>query len=833
MIKFLAFDTRKLIIPERTLFFALKGKQKDGHKFVENAYSQGVRHFVVEYGFNGSRFRDGHFTYVNDVLAALQNVALEHRQQFDLQTIGITGSNGKTIIKEWLNFLLSKKNPTQVVCNPKSYNSQIGVPLSVWEIHKQHKIGIFEAGISTIGEMENLAKLIDCEIGIFTNIGSAHDEGFDNREQKIEEKLKLFQNAQTIIYSPDYQLIDAQIQAKYFNKNLKTWSKKNVSAALATESNGLNTLTAAKAAGTGEAVDLFITNVSRQQFTKIEGTFNKKAVFIEIPYFDNASIENAIHCWLTMLVLGYKTVDLQADFRQLPPVALRLSLKPALNNSTLIDDSYSLDLNSLTIALDFLVQQNSNSKLTLILSDILQSGQKKTELYQSIAERLNTKGIQRLVGIGNEILEIKSFLNPKITTDFYPSTADFLRNFQTTDFQNESILLKGARTFEFERIARVLERQLHQAVLEVNLNALADNLRVYRSYLKPQTQLMAMVKAAAYGSGIGEVAKFLEYQNVDYLGVAYTDEGIMIRNTGVQLPILVLNPDVGSFEKLILNRLEPEIYSFQMLENFIQTLENTKKIYPNLDFNHYPIHIKLDTGMKRLGFELEQIELLKKRLENLPNVTVKSAFSHLVGSDANEHDSFTKHQIKTYEKMYSEIAKILQYQPIRHILNSSGIIRFSDFQFDMVRLGIGLYGIDSSAEIQSKLKNVSTLKASISQIKNIKKGETVGYNRMGKADKDLKSATIGIGYADGFGRSLSNGNGRVFLHGKTAAVIGNVCMDMTMIDITDIPEAQVGDEIEIFGQNLPVQQLAERLQTIPYEVFTNISERVKRIYFQE
>lgn len=812
MIKFLAFDTRKLIIPERTLFFALKGEQKDGHKFVENAYSQGVRHFVVEHGFNGSRFRDGHFTYVNDVLATLQNIALEHRQQFDLQTIGITGSNGKTIIKEWLNFLLSKKNPTQVVCNPKSYNSQIGVPLSVWEIHEQHKIGIFEAGISTIGEMENLAKLIDCEIGIFTNIGSAHDEGFENKEQKIKEKLKLFQNAKTIIYSPDYQLIDTQIQAKYTHKNLKTWSKKSLYKT---------------------QVDLFITNISRQQFTKIEGVFNENLVFIEIPYFDNASIENAIHCWLTMLVLGYETANLQADFRQLPPVALRLSLKPALNNSTLIDDSYSLDLNSLTIALDFLVQQNSNSKLTLILSDILQSGQDKTELYQSIAERLNTKGIQRLVGIGSEILEIKRFLNPKITTNFYLSTADFLRNFQPTDFQNESILLKGARAFEFERIARVLERQLHQAVLEVNLNALADNLRVYRSYLKPSTRLMAMVKAAAYGSGIGEVAKFLEYQNVDYLGVAYTDEGIAVRNTGVQLPILVLNPEVGSFEKLILNRLEPEIYSFQMLDNFIQTLENTKKIYPNLNLNQYPIHIKIDTGMKRLGFELKHIETLKKRIKNLSTIVVKSIFSHLVGSDANEHDSFTKHQIETYEKMYSEITKTLQYQPIRHILNSSGIIRFSDYQFDMVRLGIGLYGVDSSAEIQSKLKNVSTLKASISQIKNIKKGETVGYNRMGKAEKHLRSATIGIGYADGFGRSLSNGKGLVFLHGKTAAVIGNVCMDMTMIDITDIAEAQVGDDVEIFGQNMPIQQLAASLQTIPYEVFTNISERVKRIYFQE
>lgn len=820
MIKFLAFDTRKLIIPERTLFFALKGEQKDGHDFVENAYKQGVRQFVVQHGFDSSTFSNAAFTYVNNVLEHLQKVALNHRQQFDLQTIGITGSNGKTIIKEWLNFLLSKKNPTKVVCSPKSYNSQIGVPLSIWEIQSQHKIGIFEAGVSTVNEMKKLAPLIDCDLGIFTNIGTAHDEGFESREQKVIEKLNLFQNSKTIIYCSDYQLIHENILKTFSNdsskkshhKTFKTWSKK-------------------------KDADLKITAITPRQLTRIEATFTNgntlENIFIEIPYSDKASIENAIHCWLTMLTLGYKTEDIKADFRVLPPVALRLVLKPALNNSTLIDDSYSLDLNSLTIALDFLIQQHTNSKSTLILSDIQQSGRSTTALYQTIAARLNRKKINRLIGIGNEIVAIKPFLSTTISTHFYPTTADFLRNFHTADFQNESILLKGARSFEFERIARVLERQLHQAVLEVNLNAIAANLQIYRSYIKSSTQLMTMVKAAAYGSGIGEVARFLEYQNVDYLGVAYTDEGVTIRNNGVHLPILVLNPEISSFEKLILNRLEPEIYTLPMLDNFIQTLENTQKTYPNLDLDNYPIHIKLDTGMRRLGFELDQLVLLKKRLKTLKNITVKSIFSHLVGSDSEEHDTFTKYQISTYQKMYSEITETLQYQPIRHILNSGGISRFSGYQFDMVRLGIGLYGIDSNQKVQSKLQNVSTLKATISQIKNIKKGETVGYNRMGKAEKDLRSATIGIGYADGFGRALSRGNGQVFLHGQTAAVIGNVCMDMTMVDITNIPEAQVGDEVEIFGQNMPIQQLAERLNTIPYEVFTNISGRVKRIYFQE
>jgi len=806
---FLAFDTRRLVIPERTIFFALKGEQKDGHNFIAKAYQQGVREFVVQRGFDYSAFANAQFIEVEDVLVYLQKVALEHRQLFDLQTIGITGSNGKTIVKEWLNFLLSKKNPTKVVCNPKSYNSQIGVPLSIWEIRKQHEIGIFEAGISTVGEMEKVAPLIDCEIGIFTNIGSAHDEGFENRTQKVEEKSKLFQNAKTIIYNSDFELIDTITNKKYPNKNLVTWSFRN------------------------ENSDLTITDISHQRFTKIEGIFKNEKVFIEIPYSDKASIENAVNCWLTMLVLGYETNDLHDDFRQLPPVALRLALKPAVNNSTLIDDSYSLDLNSLNIALDFLIQQQTNAKRTLILSDMLQSGLAKADLYQTVATRLNLKKINRLIGIGTEIQAIEPFLNKDIQIQFYPSTADFLRNFKSTDFQNESILLKGARTFEFERIAKVLERQLHQAVLEVNLNALADNLRVYRSFVKPTTKIMAMVKASAYGSGIGEVARFLEYQNVDYLAVAYTDEGVVIRNAGVHLPILVLNPDIGTFEQLILNRLEPEIYSFELLDAFLQNLENTRKIYPNLDLNNYPIHLKFDTGMKRLGFELSDLELLKKRIKGIKNVRIKSMFSHLAGSDATEHDDFTKHQILTLKTICEELSKMLTYKPLQHILNSSGITRFPDAQMDMVRLGIGLYGIDAQSIIQRKLQNVSTLKTTISQIKNIKKGETIGYNRVGKATKNIRTATIGIGYADGFGRALSDGVGEVFLHGKTAKVIGNVCMDMTMIDISEIPEAQVGDEVEIFGQHLTVQSLAERLKTIPYEVFTNISERVKRVYFQE
>jgi alanine racemase len=807
--RFLAFDTRKLIVPSQTLFFALSGKQKNGHDFVQDAYSQGVRQFVVKHDFEILTFPNADFIFVDNVLEALQEMTFKHRKQFDLLTIGITGSNGKTIVKEWLNYLLAKKNPTEVVCNPKSYNSQIGVPLSVWGIQPQHKIGIFEAGVSTLDEMDNLARLIDCQIGIFTNIGSAHDEGFENRKAKVLEKLKLFKNATTIIYNADYKLIDKNIRTRFPNKKLKTWSFKKPKA------------------------DLFIYKISRQKRTRIEAVFQGENQFIEIPYADNASIENAIHCWLLLLSLGYEIADFQTDFRQLPPVALRLSLKAAVNNSTLIDDSYSLDLNSLTIALDFLVQQNTHTKRTLIISDVLQGGKNKNKLYQKVSERLNQKNINRLIGIGRDILLLKPYLNQNIQTQFYPSTADFLRNFKSMEFQNESILLKGARSFEFERIARVLERQLHQAILEVNLNALADNLRIYRSYLKIETKLMIMVKAAAYGSGISEIAKFLEYQNVDYLAVAYTDEGIEIRNTGVKLPILVLNPDAAAFESLILHRLEPEIYSFSMLKNFIQALKNTQQVYPSLDLKNYPIHLKIDTGMKRLGFELTKVKLLQKELKAANNIQVKSIFSHLVASDNTAHDDFTNHQINIFKKVYKKVIQTLQYQPIRHILNSGGISRFPNYQFEMVRLGIGLYGIDNNEKVQQKLKNISTLKATISQIKFVKKGKTVGYNRKGKATKDMRIATIGIGYADGFSRLLSNGIGNVILHGKVAKVIGNVCMDMTMIDISEIKEAKEGDEVIIFGKEKPIQQLAKELNTISYEVFTNISERVKRVYYQE
>lgn len=809
MAKFLSFDTRRLVIPERTIFFALKGKQKDGHRFIEKAYQQGVREFVVLEGFDSSSFVNATFTEVDNVLNYLQEVALRHRQQFDLQTIGITGSNGKTIVKEWLYFLLSKQKPTKIVCNPKSYNSQIGVPLSVWEIQSQHEIGIFEAGISTVDEMKNLAPLIDCEIGIFTNIGSAHDEGFESRLQKVEEKAILFQNAKTIIYNADFELIDEVVNKKFPSKECITWSFEK------------------------ENVDLQITKVTSHRLTRIEAIFNGEPVFIEIPYVDKASIENAINCWLTMLTLGFSTTDMQLDFRQLPTVALRLSLKPALNNSTLIDDSYSLDLNSLNIALDFLIQQQTNAQRTLILSDVLQTGLVKTELYQTIASRLNQRNIDKFIGIGTEIQMIEPFLNGQIRTIFYQSTEDFLRKFKSKDFQNESILLKGARSFEFERIANILERQLHQTVLEVNLNALAENLRVYRSFLKPSTKLMAMVKASAYGSGIGEVARFLEYQNVDYLAVAYTDEGVVIRNAGVQLPILVLNPDRNTFETLILNRLEPEIYSFELLTAFLQSLENTRRLYPDLSLDNYPIHIMLDTGMKRLGFEKSDLELLQERLEKLEKIEVKSFFSHLVGSDTIQHDDFTRNQVSTFQVMCQFLSKSLTYQPLQHILNSSGITRFSEAQMDMVRLGIGLYGIDGQVDIQRKLQQVSTLKTTISQIKFVEKGETIGYNRLGIASRNSRIATIGIGYADGFSRLLSNGVGEVFLHGKRAKVIGNICMDMTMIDITDIDEAQIGDEVEIFGQHITVQTLAKQLQTIPYEIFTNISERVKRVYFQE
>jgi alanine racemase len=794
-IEHLLFDSRQVSFPSTSLFFAIQGERRDGHAFIKQLYDKGVYNFIVEKKTATRSFPNANFIIVKKSVLALQQLALFHRNQFSLKSIGITGSNGKTIVKEWLLQFL--QNDHQVTASPKSYNSQIGVPMSVFLIRKEHTIGIFEAGISTTNEMAFSEKIIQPEIGIFTNIGDAHSVGFKNIEEKLEEKLKLFKSCKTIIFCKDNELVNAQMQ-RFGEKQLFAWSKK------------------------GKA-KLQITSTSKQkQQTKIEGIFNKNKISITIPFTDEASIENAIHCWAMLLFFKKKNTWIAKKIQQLRPVPMRLEIKEGVNNCLIINDSYNADLTALKIALNHLEQQGKLKQRTLILSDILQVKMSTKKLYQPIAQLIEDKNISKVIGIGQHVFYLKKYLDKKIKTQFFKTTLDFLKKAQPADFQDENILLKGARPFEFEKIAERLSKKNHNTVLEIDLNALVLNLNVYNNFLKPQTKLIAMVKASAYGSGSVEVAKILELQKIDYLAVAYADEGVELRKAGIQLPILVLNPEEAVFEVLEKQNLEAEIYSLELLEKFVHHFSNKK--------SKILIHLKLDTGMRRLGFEEKDIENLVAILKKNKHIKIQSIFSHLVGSEAPEHDQFTKKQVKHFQKMYDKICAELKICPMRHILNSNGINRFPQYQMEMVRLGIGLYGIDGSQTIQNQLQKVHTLKASISQIKNITKGETIGYNRKGKAKKAMRIATISIGYADGLMRSAGNENFSVLIQGKRADIVGNICMDMCMVDVTEIPEAATGDEVIIFGKEPMVEELANAMGTIPYEIFPIISDRVKRVY---
>jgi len=794
----LLLDSRQILYPQAALFFALKGKHHNGHKYITDLYKKGVRNFVVSEQKDFATFEGAHFILVKDTLKALQELAAFHRNKFDLKTIGITGSNGKTIIKEWLFQLLHKNY--SIVRSPRSYNSQTGVPLSVWQIKKEHQLGIFEAGISEMNEMAKLQKIINCTIGLFTNIGPAHSEGFTSIEEKINEKIKLFENAKTIVYCSDDPRI-AQAMTRFDDKEHFTWS-------------------------TQFDADLKITSVEKKPngSSSIIGIFKREIHQIFIPFHDAAHIENAIHCWAILLHLGIHPNSILERMKNLEPVAMRLEIKDGINGCAIINDSYNSDLNSLQIALHFLEQQSNQKKHTLILSDILQSGQTLQDLYKEVAEIIIEKKVDRLIGIGTDIKNIDSFLPNNFDKKFYPDTNSFIEKFDTNNFRSESILIKGARQFSFERIAHLLSHKVHKTVLEIDLNALTHNLHVYTQYLQPGTRMMVMVKASAYGTGSYEVARLLEFNKVDYLAVAYADEGTSLREAGIQLPIMVLNPDEQSFDQIIRHQLEPEIYNLRLLKSLIHYLPKGKEV---------AIHLKMDTGMKRLGFNEVDLKDLLVLLKANKNLKIQSVFSHLAASEDDQEDAFSKQQVAKFEKLYSLLVEGLGYQPLKHILNSSGIVRFPEHQMDMVRLGIGLYGIDSSEEIQHQLKVVQRLKATISQIKQVAPGETIGYSRKGKAEKPLRIATISIGYADGLLRGAGNGNFAVYVNGKPAPTIGNVCMDMCMIDITPYPEVQEGDEVIVFGDQPSIRDLAKSLGTISYEVFTNISSRVKRVYFQE
>ncbi len=796
-IKHLITDSRTFISQEGALFFAFKGVRHNGHLYIEEMYDKGVRSFIIsDSSIEFDKYNDASFLLVNDSLKALQKIASHHRKQFGIPVIGITGSNGKTIIKEWLFQLM--EDTKNLVRSPKSYNSQIGVPLSVWLLEEAHEMAIFEAGISLVGEMQKLEKIIAPTIGIFTNIGDAHQQNFIDYKHKISEKLKLFQKTEVLIYCRDYNLIESQIKSNpnFEDTRLFCWSRKF-------------------------PADLFISKIEKKDsFTILQAKYQNQLITIEIPFIDDASIENAIHCW-ALLLLAYPNEVIQPKMKKLQPVAMRLELKQGINNCTIINDSYNSDIGSLSIALDLLNQQNQHKKRTLIISDILQSGKEEAGLYKEVADLVLNKKVNKLIGIGEAISGNNSFF--KVPSKFFKSTHEFLESLNKDDYTDEAILLKGSRSFEFEKISNNLQHKAHRTVLEINLQALANNLNYFREKLSPRTKVMTMVKAFSYGSGTYEVANILQFHKIDYLGVAYADEGVALRKAGIIVPIMVMNPDEQSFESIIEYNLEPEIYSLSKLEEFSQSVKR-------FGANNYPVHLKIETGMNRLGIEAQDISVLIDSIGKHQNLSVRSIFSHLVASENPLHDDFTHCQVDLFKSISNQIKTHLNYPVLQHILNSAGIERFPEYHFDMVRIGIGMYGI--SATDDTKLQNVSTLKTRISQIKIASEGDSVGYNRASFLQRDSRIATLPIGYSDGIRRIMGRGKGKVFINGQLAPIIGNVCMDMCSIDVSNIQAAE-GDEVILFGNDFPLTEMAKTMDTIPYEVMTGISSRVKRVYIYE
>ncbi len=805
IIEYLATDSRKILHPERSLFFAIVTEQRNGHAFIQNCYDKGVRAFIVSEDIQWKNYPEAGFLKVNNTLQALQKLASYHRTHFNRQPttdnpqpyipiIGITGSNGKTIVKEWLYQLMHED--LNMVRSPKSFNSQIGVPLSIWELNEQHELGIFEAGISQRGEMENLASIIQPTIGVFTFLGDAHNEGFNDKQEKVKEKCKLFHNADTIIY-PSADL-HAYIQKSSANKTHITWGNKDKD-------------------------DLKILHETIvQDETIVQAQWKNKIITLHIPFTDKASIHNALTCCCVCLHLGMREETLAERIQKLEPVGLRLEIKKGIQGCTLLNDAYAADLNSLEIAIHLLLQQSGEK--CVILSDFILPENEKEKSYQSIAEMIENAGIKRIITVGKDTeFYLQPLIPHQVQKIHFDNTDALIQQTGPLHFFNEAILIKGARKFELERLLPYLEQQVHETLLEVNLSAITRNLKFIKSKLKSQTKIMAVVKAFSYGSGSYEIARLLQYHRVDYLAVAFIDEGVALRKAGIELPILVMSPDTAGFESLTTWQLEPEIYSFSFLDAFTKHLEKE-------GLHDYPVHIKIDSGMHRLGFmEYEWYELGKSIQEN-PYLSIKSVFSHLVASEDEGSDAFTLLQSERFNHACKIIQDVCSYPFLRHLNNTSGILRHSKLQYEMVRLGIGLYGSGTNQEgLEPAIRFVS----SIAQIKELPEGEAVGYNRKGILNRRSKIATVRVGYADGFPRNLSNGKGWMMVCGQQAPVIGSVCMDMTMLDVTDIKEVSEGDTVEIFGPSLSADQLAKQADTIAYEILTGISQRVKRVYFEE
>jgi len=785
-----SIDSRSLQNNAGTLFFALSGQNRDGHQYIANLMEKGVVNFVVRHipaEANGK----ANFFVVKNTLTALQDFAIYYRDLYDFPVLVITGSSGKTIVKEWLNYMLSPDYT--IIRSPKSYNSQVGVPLSVIAINERHNLAIFEAGISTTGEMEKLEPIIRPDIGILTNIGTAHDEGFANRQEKIREKLKIFAHVKLLILQKNTE-VEAEL-----NSGIKTftWSFK-------------------------PGADVLINTRHDNGNTILSITYNEIHFDASIPFTDDASVENAINSLMFLLYLKYNPATIVNRLAGLYPVELRLQVKNGINGCTIIDDSFSSDYQSLKIALDFLEQHKTHQKKTIILSDVFQSGFDADLLYAKVAKLLASHNISRVIGIGEKIsTQLADFPN------FYPykTTQEFLAHYRAKSFENETVLVKGARSFRFDEIVVSLEEKTHETVLEINLNAIVHNLNFYKSKLKPETKIMVMVKAFGYGSGSYEIAKALSHEKVDYLGVAFADEGIALRNAGISTPIMVMNPEISAFAAMAAYNLEPEIYSAKELRAFIAVAQQK-------NLSNYPIHIKLDTGMHRLGFEGYELEELIDLLKNNNLVSVKSIFSHLSSSDVPEFKDFTLGQISKFDEWSNTLIKALDIDPIRHILNTSGIYNYPQAQYTMVRLGIGLYGVGNDEAEYKSLENVGTLKTIILQIKELPAGESIGYSRRFRTSEPITIATLPIGYADGIPRRWGNETGYVLIKDKKAEITGTISMDMMMVKITGI-DCKEGDTAIIFGKDPSVVTIAKALGTIPYEILTSISQRVKRVFYKE
>lgn len=794
-------DSRSLCFPETTLFFALLTERNDGHRYIPELYNRGVRNFVIDHkDDNLNDYPDANFLKVTNTLAALQRLAERHRDEFDIPVVGITGSNGKTMVKEWLYQLLSPQ--MNVTRSPRSYNSQIGVPLSVWLMNDHTQLALFEAGISEVGEMQSLQDIIQPTIGVLTSLGAPHQENFRSLEEKCMEKLQLFKHAKYVAYNSDDTIISRCMRRMGTTATRIAWSRENASEAF------------------------YIYNVSVDgNATKVEYRYNGVASTYHLPFIDEASIECSFACAAIALHLGVAADVLDERMSHLEPVAMRLEVKEGVRGCTLINDSYNSDFNSLDIALDFMSRRpdHNGRRRTLILSDIYQSGEAQGLLYSKVSQLALNRGVQKFIGVGKALKDNSSEIRiPECY--FFDDVASFTASEVFRDLHDELILVKGSRTFGFDYIAELLEQKVHETILEVNLNALVDNYNYYRSLMKPETKLVCMVKADAYGAGAVEVSKTLQDHRVDYLAVAVADEGVTLRKNGITCNIIIMNPEMTAFKTMFDYELEPEVYSFRMMDALIRAAEKE-------GITNYPVHIKLDTGMHRLGFDpLNDIDEVIDRLTHQNAIIPRSVFSHFVGSDSDDFDDFSASQFDKFQQAANKLQYAFSHKILRHIANSAGIEHFPERQLDMCRLGIGLYGVNPRDN--HLINNVSTLKTTILQMRAVPADETVGYSRKGKLSRDSVIAAIPIGYADGLDRHLGNGNGYCVVNGCKAPYVGNICMDVAMIDVTGI-DCKEGDMVEIFGNNLPVSVLSDALGTIPYEVLTSVSNRVKRIYLME